>query len=449
MSAPSLGIRRSEQGFRAGADAPGASGMLRWALLFLPALAAPIMIYMGPIRLSPYRIVLLATFVPCLMMWLGGRNGKAIAPDFLVLLAAFWGAMALLVTTGVAEGAQTAGIFFVETFGAYLLARMAIRTYEDFAVIVRVAFWMIAILLPFAVLESLTDRSYPLELLDKAFNTIGKAPQDPRFGLYRAQVVFEHSILYGPFCASLFTIMYFMRGVTRAGIVAVATCLSISSGALGSLFVQGVLIAWERMTRTTARRWLILGVLFVMFYVFIDIMSNRSPFHVIVSYLSFSVASGYNRIQIWNFGIAEVFRHPIVGIGLGDWIRAPWMSPSIDNFWLVTAMRYGAPTFLFLAAGIVTMMVRAGRASLTDPKHRAARMGLLISLVGFIVSGCTVHYWNAIYCWFFFLVGSAGWILNAQASGEPEAASSVPAIARSASPYLRPRYRHASVDRHR
>jgi hypothetical protein len=67
----------------------------------------------------------------------------------------------------------------------------------------------------------------------------------------------------------------------------------------------------------------------------VDLLSNRTPFHVFVTYLTFSVETGYARIMIWNWGIAEVMRHPVFGIGLAEWERPLWKSGSMDNFWLV------------------------------------------------------------------------------------------------------------------
>src|SRR5690606_24512907 len=101
---------------------------------------------------------------------------------------------------------------------------------------------------------------------------------EPRFGLYRAQVVFEHPILYGAFCASAFGLVYYVQGhqgssiarQVRSGIVGLAVVFSVSTGALTSLIAQMFLMAWNYATRRMANRWKILGLLFLIAYVAVD-----------------------------------------------------------------------------------------------------------------------------------------------------------------------------------
>ena len=117
--------------------------------------------------------------------------------------------------------------------------------------------------------------------------------------------------------------------------------------------MQTGLIGWEVLTRGIRARWRLLSLGCVLAYFSIDLLSNRTPFHVIVTYLTFNVQTGYNRILIWQYGSAEVLRHPIFGIGLGDWERPAWMSSSMDNFWLVIAVRYGLPAFILICRAVI------------------------------------------------------------------------------------------------
>ena len=91
----------------------------------------------------------------------------------------------------------------------------------------------------------------------------------------------------------------------------------------------------------------------------------------------------------------------------------------MDNFWLVIAVRHGLPAFLFLAAGILIIMHRVGRLSISDPETVACRKGFLITLGGLIFAGVTVHFWNHILAIFMFLVGSGVWMLNREANNGP------------------------------
>ncbi len=129
-----------------------------------------------------------------------------------------------------------------------------------------------------------------------------------------------------------------VKGWALIGAIILGSFVSLSAGAWLMLGMQMALAGWDRVTRGLPGRWAILGMMFVAVLVVVSMLSNRSPIKVFISYASFSAQSSYNRILIWEYGTAEVARHPIFGLGLGDWIRAPWMSASMDNFWLVVAV---------------------------------------------------------------------------------------------------------------
>jgi hypothetical protein len=343
-----------------------------------------------------------------------------------MILFAAWGAIALFATTPFNSAVQSAGIFIIESLGAYLMGRSLIRNEKSFQRFLRAIFIMLLVMLPLALYETITDHPIVLDTIRPFFNVIPKGNQEPRFGLHRAQVVFEHPILYGAFASSLLGFMHYAKivrakpvgGIGWSLVASFASVLSLSSGALAALFVQYILIGWAKITNTIAYRWRILGAVFVSVYLIINLLSNRTPFHVIVTYLTFNTGSAYNRILIWNYGTAEVWRHPLFGIGLGDWERPSWMGSSMDNFWLVIAVRYGLPAFILLAAAFIFLFRDIGRIKGTPENIFKYRSGLFVSLGGLIVAGCTVDYWNAIYCWFLFLLGSGMWMLQEDSGDE-------------------------------
>ena len=91
------------------------------------------------------------------------------------------------------------------------------------------------------------------------------------------------------------------------------TFTSLSSGPLLAATLQIGIVGWGWITRNA---WWALVGLAVLGYVVVDLLSNRSPVNVMISYLTFNSASAYWRLHIWNFGIQEVWRHPLFGIGL-------------------------------------------------------------------------------------------------------------------------------------
>ncbi len=370
-------------------------------------------ISLGSLRLSPYRITLIVMLVPALNMLLQNRRAPAGLVDGLVAGHGMWAALSLMLTMGVADGIESGGIYFIETFGAYLLARAYVQSYEDFVAVVRLVFTMAATLLAFAVIESFSGEHILRMPFKAIFGGAGPHVIEPRLGLTRAFTSFEHPILFGVFSASAFASTYYIlcdaklnvASIKQMAAVVMATFFSLSGGPFTALALQMSLIGWDRITAGVSNRWsILLGIMGMAWFV-LTMLSNRSPILVFISYLTFSANSAYNRVHIWNYGTAEVGRHPMVGIGLNDWIRAPWMSSSMDNFWLLTTVRYGLPALVFLAAAVWLVGWKQAQGGKSDLKLKNARKAWIITTMSFVLAGLTVHFWNALMVHFFFLIG--------------------------------------------
>jgi hypothetical protein len=379
----------------------------------------PIQIYAGPLRLTPYGTVLLLLIVPCIIMLFSGRVGRVRAPDILVLLHVLFAALALMVVHG-QEQIPFAGRYIFETFGAYLLARCFIRSPDDFAATVRFYFIVVAFLLPFAFIESVTGYNFLYNLLGKSVPGV----IDERWGLGRAYSGFDHPILFGVFSACSFALVFYVLGQgrftlkagRRAAVVLGAAFFSLSAGPFSTLAVQCGLTAWDFVTRRIPYRWWILFGLFVAAYVTIDILSTRSPVRVFATYFTFSGHTAYDRIGDWTWGMLNIRQNPWFGIGLNDWVRERWMSASLDAFWVVQTMRYGVPAFLLQASALLVICIVVGRRRFRGRRLRAYRAGWMITIVALIIAGASVHFWNAVYCLFMFLQGSGVWLMSVKES---------------------------------
>lgn len=388
-------------------------------IVFLITLTIPVIFYIGPMRLSVYRFYLLLAFVPLIALWMSGRAGAVTKADVLIVLFVLWASISLTVNHSANEIWEFTGMLAVETLGAYLLGRVMIRSACDFQAMVRVLSLLILACLPLVLFEVVTDRQLLNEVIRSFAHTLGNVVMEPRLGLQRAQGPFEHPILFGVFASSGFSLAYFAlasRGRGQSlGFTAIAglmTFLSLSVGAFLSVIVQVIFIIWDRMMRQVRRRWRLLLILFVAAYVLVDLISNRSPVEVFISYLTFNTGNAYNRVLIWHFGTAEVWRHPLFGIGLHDWQRAYWMSTSMDNFWLLNAVRYGLPALVLLMAAFFLQARGVGKLESRDPLVNRCKTGWLMALGGICIALCTVHLWNATYCYLLFLLGSGAWMLD-------------------------------------
>ena len=381
--------------------------------IFLVSLVIPFVFQLGPLRFSAYRILLFVMTIPLVVLWLSGRAGRMRLADIALLLMCCWIALSYMVIHGPAVAIEAGGISFVQTMGAYFLARVYVRTPEDFLKVVQLLFWIIAGFLPFAVFEAVTGRDLALEVFNAIYRSYYAFDMEPRWGLRRVQLVFEHPILYGVFCSSLVAMAYFVLGhgrgfvrrLIQTGLVIFAAGLSLSSGPLTAMGAQLGLIAWSRMFNSFRMRWYALVGMTLSAALVIEAFSNRTVPQILISFVAFRKSSAWNRLRIWDYGSASVAEHPLFGIGQNDWVRARFMPASIDMFWLVPAVKHGLPSALLLQiaffAVFLTVLFRKG----LNPRDADYRTGYLISMMGLYLAGWTVHYWNAVYVLLMFLLG--------------------------------------------
>lgn len=427
------------------AETAPARGPVWVAYLFVFSLLVPIDFAFGGVVLFPHRIVLLLFFVPfAIRLYLMRRAGPVLAADWFLLASALWAALALLANHPFSMALQPAGIFIIEFFGAYLLARVTIRSGEDFQKFVKVLFLIMCVLAVFAVHESVTRRSLLLHLIPGGAS---RELIDIRYGLKRAQTIFSHSIHFGIFasaCLGLFWFAVRPRGLRWVGglAVAVGTGFSLSSGAFMAFTMQALFIGWETILRTLRQRWRLFAALSVAAYVSIDLLSNRTPFHVLVSYATFNSSSAYNRILIWQFGTENVRDNPVFGLGLnlGEWVRPIWMGASIDNYWLLLTMQYGLPFFALFATGLYFLLRGIARAPLVDEADKRCRAAYLVTIGGLMIAGSTVHFWGAMMAFVMFLFGTGAWAASGGATRQQDAPAAPPPAR--LSPHTRQNQRH-------
>ncbi len=399
----------------------GLSGLAWPAALFLLALATPpeLSVNLGSLRISAYRAVLLAFFIPCFIRLANREAGPWHVCDGLMIFHAFWSAWAMINYAGIGQGLESGGIYFIEATGAYLLGRCFVSTADDYAAMSRLMMRVVFVMCGIAMVESFTGQHFVRDISRACLGGPSLPFIEPRLGLHRAYGSFDHPILFGIFCASTFSLaFYYTPGEQpsrapwiRSGVTVLATFFSLSAGAFSALGVQIMLVGWDLMTRRIGRRWAILSGIFGTIMLVISLSSNRSPLKVFLTYFTFSTGTGYNRLRIFDCGTAEIMRHPILGIGLGEWERPSWMvSSSMDNFWLATAVRYGLPAFCAIAGAVIALGIQIGITEYRAKAVRNCRAAWIIGMIGLSIAGSTVHYWNALFCLFCFLIGSGVWM---------------------------------------
>ncbi len=391
-------------------------------MIFLISLMIPIQFFVGSLLLTPFRVVLLIAVIPLFFKWVSGETGKIYALDFVFMAYVFWMGLTLFANHG-AGVFPLVGITTVETIGAFLVGRVLVRNATDFEQITKFLKICLLIFVFAAVLES----AYGIRVFSEIAGKIGKTHNwvhasgiyEKRLGMYRSHVVFEHPILFGVFSSTAFGMLFYSSqpltgkkyGLRRAWVSVTTTFFSLSSGAFLSLAAQIGLASWDKIMGKVRKHWKVLVWLVIAAYIVVDLLSNRTPFEVFITYAAFSAHNGYMRITIFLYGMDNVWAHPILGMGHHDWVRPSWLgSPSVDNFWLLMGMRHGFPGFLLIAASFLGNIIRLSGLSIKNQYVSNIRTGVVISFIGLSLALMTVHIWGATYIFVCFLLGATTWL---------------------------------------
>jgi len=377
-------------------------------------------LFLGSMRLPIHRLALLLMFCVAAVAFLRSRVIKLHLFDYAFLAFNLWVMFAYILHLGAGDGIEYGGSLALESFGSYFVARVFIRDEKSFRGALGFVFLAVLIAGAVALPESITGRHFIHETLHKLTGYYHPIAYEKRLGLTRAYSFFDHPIHLGTFCASLFALIWYserrrVSKFVKTGLVAGATFLGLSSAPLLCLGVQGGLAGWDRVTRGVKGRAGITAFVIIGGYVILSLVATRNPFHILATGLTLDPGTGYYRVMIWTHGIQSVLQHPLLGIGLNDWVRPAWMfSSTVDAFWLVIAMTTGLPSLVFLCVGLVSlaMGVHKPRFPALDLRTKPVRLAWTFALIALSLAGFTVHYWNAIYGYFFFVCGMAGWMAD-------------------------------------
>lgn len=366
---------------------------------------------------------------------LQGKYGKITIVDILVYFHVFWLSLSIFINNPDVAVTFT-GSNAIAILGGYLVARCTIRTADHFRAVCRLLVFAVLLSLPFGLIETLTGRT----VLRDVFNALpgigvgGRATDEQRLGLYRVQFLFAHPIHYGFFCSLVFSLGFMtLRGYVNparrlvvAGLVGFCCFMSLSSGAVLAMAIQAFLMGWQRATQSVPNQWRLLLIGTLAFYIVAEIGSNRPAIIAILSRVAFNPMTISIRQRLFEFGTEQIGKTPVFGVGYNDWGLPPWMSGSIDNFWLLQALIYGVPSFLALSLAAVLGMVLVSRRDFsTDEGLRNCRLGWIFTMVGMCLTLATVAVWGEIHSFIMFVIGSGIFMLTVQA-GKTEETSETP-----------------------
>lgn len=395
-------------------------------------------LYLDGLRLPPHRVALLLLVPIALWKLFFGRGLKIRSFDVFFLFYSIWTVAIYMHTAGQHEGLVYGGSLALESLGAYLVARVWIRDIDTFRSTLKMMAMAIIIAALFALPEFVGGKFFTHDFLREMIGGDPMPPTEQRLGFTRATSVFDHPIHYGTFCAALLALFWFSekRAVSRkkkAALLGSATLLGLSSAPLLCIGLQASMLTWERLTRGIASRTALTMVVLFGLYIGASLVATRSPIAFIATGMTLDSWTGYYRLQIWENGLESVWENPWTGIGLADWKRPWWMiSSTVDAFWLVTMMRAGLPAFFLMMIAIVLQGKAVKNRGMTsrDSDIRRLAMGWTMSIIALSLIATTVHFWNVLHAYFFFILGLGAWMAD-PARVKAAVKSKIPAAHRS------------------
>lgn len=375
-------------------------------------------LFLDGLRIPPHRLALIALLPIAFGRLILQKNLKIRSYDLAFIAFNVWTVVIYMYHQGQQEGLVYGGSLALDGLGAYLVARTWIRDVALFQAALRTMGYAIAAAGLIALPETLLGQHFIHDILRVITGYTHPTAVETRLGLTRAYGTFDHPIHYGTFCAALLAQFWYATTSTmerrkRAVLLAGATFLGLSSAPILCLMLQVGMLVWERVTRSTHNRTALTLTAIAGLYIGASMVMERSPINFIATGMTLDSWTGYYRLQIWEYGLQNVVANPWTGIGLNDWERPWWMiSSTVDAFWLVIAMREGLPGIASILLGIALNMRAVVKNGLThrDAQVRRLSRGWIMSLIALSLVGCTVHYWNVLYAFFFFFIGLAGWM---------------------------------------
>ncbi len=386
-------------------------------LLLASFLATPeARIDFGGFQLYPYRLALIAS-IPFMIMRVGREPVRFGPADFFVLASTVWMFIATTTHYELSVALKTGGAQTLDISLAYLAGRIFFRTALDLRrFLYRISPLILAIAL-LMVAESVSHRYLmrPFVSSITGFPALGlNRIYELRMGLLRATGPFLHPIAGGLFLGS-FAPLFLTADLPRRRWIGLAGCFGAvfgwSSTGLVSLGAGVMLALYDQPQKHLRLGWMPLIWAVIAGMLVIELLSDAGVAKIIIRYAALNPATGYFRLAIWDFGWADVGRHPWFGIGLFEsYERPPWMkSDSVDNHWLLIALRYGIPCTTLLFVGVMLTVISLGSAKPSGEPGalygKRMTIGVTISIVVSYFSLLTSAPWGADLAWLIMLLG--------------------------------------------
>lgn len=380
---------------------------------------------LGSFVLGAYRLVLIC-LIPY-VIWLVFKKSHITrwsVCDALALSVGVWPVIAFSLNTGIGAALESGGIQTLELVLPYFLIRLQVDSHEKRKSFAKILFTMVAILFFLGLPESIFGRHFTHEIASVLSGTTYTGSPEQRFGIWRVMGPTDHAIIFGALCAVTMSIaialaqrkpkIWFIVGFSGAG-----TIISASSAPILAVLVQLGMLAWAKLTRGYRNKWWLLLGLFILFYIVVDMISNRDPIRVMFTYLLLNPETGYARYYMWvnSFEVAAQSTWGLLfGYGYNTDIfeiidNMYWrnlLQTTVDSFWLILLLRFGATMLLLFSVFVILVFARSLRIifSTNSRSERNFMQAWFVTAFAMTLIATTVHFWGYMACMYMMVIAA-------------------------------------------
>jgi hypothetical protein len=347
------------------------------------------------VKFTPGRTAIVLFFVPALSKLL--RKGRhLVIADVFAFATSAWMVGSRIPSDGLNSSAVAE---MLEFFGAYIVARgfffgrPALETFIQALKSIAVVLIALSVMDPLLGTNVITHPMYPQE----------------RFGIIRATSVFEVAELYGTFCTSVAAILIYsehnqIRRLLWTGLCLLGCILSLSTAPIMAFAIVLTVYTYDRLMGRFYWRWRVF-VLVAIGLITVFFVSANNPVGWLVSHLTLDPSTGYFREYIFDLVYYQISLSPMTGYGFGPAGEDDFLAhASVDNAWLVYALRFGLPMIIFFLLTNIESFVRVGRTTvrMKDSYMNRIGTGFTLAVVSLSLIACTVHVYHTM--WMFWAV---------------------------------------------
>jgi hypothetical protein len=391
-------------------------------LLFYPVY---LVVQLGPLDISAARIVVAVLLLRGLLNARLRAKFKWCRLDRWVTFAAIANLCVALVAWKVpmAKSFEKEAGYMMDTYFAYLAARLCLTDYKATLTSIK---WLAIALIPLAllgVIESYTGWAPYYKLFAYCpWVQVTEPVLSERTGFYRAIGPFSHPIMFGTAFAMFLPLVYWLRhqsGYWRtgsrlvAGFLAIGTLSSMSSGPVMMLVFASCFLLLERFKQLVKP----LIIFAVISCVLLEVISNRTFYHVLASYADPLGGSGWHRARLIDLAIEHFNEWWLLGYGLqdpkwGEFLGMSWTD--ITNHYVMAGIAYGVLGVIglcsILAVSIGTLVKL--HKSATSPPLASLYWALGVIVVSLVISFNSFTLFGQAETLFYCILGFVGSSVN-------------------------------------